>query len=196
MGLRIEIAFTGQIDEDGDVFTEECLRQAAASNPYLKYDERSGSLYAEGILSFVKAGRRHFLEMWRMSHDEVSVSGTCPPAPEDLEIEEAVIEEIRRRRELGRAKYKKTMEREDLGTLQWAQHALEESLDHSVYLKKFMREHRRRLEGYRGLLEKAADMILYYDAEYTNDDELPSIVPEIRAAIQEITEELNGVSSI
>lgn len=130
--------------------------------------------------------------MWRMSHDEVSVSGTCPPTPEDLEIEEAVIEEIRRRRRGGREKYKKTMEREDLGTLQWAQHALEESLDHSVYLKKFMREHRRRLEGLKGLFEKAADMILYYDAEYTNDDELPSIVPEIRAAIQEIDEELDG----
>ena len=85
------------------------------------------------------------------------------------------------------------MEREDLGTLQWAQHALEESLDHSVYLKKFMKEHRRRLEGLKGLFEKAADMILYYDAEYTNDDELPSIVPEIRAAIQEINEELYGI---
>ncbi|MFA5375871.1 MAG: hypothetical protein WC455_09030 [Dehalococcoidia bacterium] len=115
--------------------------------------------------------------------------------PEDLEIEEAVIEEIRRRRDLGRDKYKKTMEREDLGTLQWAQHALEESLDHSVYLKKFMMEHRRRLEGLKGLLEKAVDMILYYDAEYTDDDELPAIVPEIRATIQEINEELYSIKA-
>jgi len=128
--------------------------------------------------------------MWRMSHDEVSVSGTCPPTPEDLEIEEAVIEEIRRRRELGRAKYKKSVEREDLGTLQWAQHALEESLDHSVYLKKFMREHRRRLEYIKALLDDCADWML--DRLDASDEPAPPIVCDIRAAMQEIDEELDG----
>ena len=129
------------------------------------------------------------IEMWRMSHDEVSVSGTCPPTPEDLEIEEAVIEEIRRRRDLGRGKYKKTMEREDLCTLQWAQHALEESLDHSVYLKKFMKEHRRRLEHIKTLLDDCVDWML--DRLDGSDEPTPPIVCSIRAAIQEIDEELD-----
>lgn len=182
MGERFEIARADGIDGEGNIFTEEVLRAAAERSPLLRYDERTKTLYAKGM---------PLLAAMQMAAHDVS-----SPSKEDLEIEEAVIEEIRQRRGWGRDKYKKTMEREDLGTLQWAQHALEESLDHSVYLKKFMREHRRRLERYKGLLEKAADMILYYDAEYTNDDELPSIVPEIRAAIQEINEELNGVSSI
>lgn len=192
--IKVCIAWRGMgVSRKRDSFSEEALREAAKRNPQrLRFDEDSGDLWWEGPLSEVKGAEKLTFHNLAGVYDEVSMGCQALPSQEDLEIEEAVIEKIRRRRDLGREKYKKTMEREDLGSLQWAQHALEESLDHSVYLKKFMREHRRRLEGLKGLLEKAVDMILYYDAEYTNDDELPSIVPEIRAGIAEINEELDG----
>lgn len=189
---KIAIAHAGVMDGDGYVFTAEALRQAAALSPYLEYDERTGTLYSS-LLSLSRAAKTmgQFIEfMYISGYNDASVSGTCPPTPEDLEIEEAVIEEIRRRRDLGRDKYKKTMEREDLGSLQWAQHALEESLDHSVYLKKFMREHRRRLEILKTLLDDCADRML--DRLDASDEPTPPIVCDIRAAIQEIDEELNG----
>ena len=55
-------------------------------------------------------------------------------------IEELVIERIRQRAEEGKAKYGVTMERTDLSTKEWLNHALEESLDLSVYLMKLVDE--------------------------------------------------------
>ena len=55
-------------------------------------------------------------------------------------IEELVIERIRQRAEEGKAKYGVTMERTDLSTKEWLNHALEESLDLSVYLMKLIDE--------------------------------------------------------
>jgi hypothetical protein len=57
-----------------------------------------------------------------------------------LEIEEAVIAKIRERREKGRAKYVKTMERDDLSTRQWLIHAQEEAMDFVVYLERLIRD--------------------------------------------------------
>jgi hypothetical protein len=54
------------------------------------------------------------------------------------EIEERVINEIRKRRDAGRAKYKTTMERTDLTRKQWLQHAKEEALDLAIYLEKLI----------------------------------------------------------
>lgn len=48
--------------------------------------------------------------------------------------------ELRKRAEFGKAKYGVTMEREDLTTKQWIQHALEEGMDFSVYLEKLREE--------------------------------------------------------
>lgn len=56
------------------------------------------------------------------------------------EIEECVINDIRARRELGRAKYGKSMERTDLGLREFLQHAYEECLDQAIYLKRAMRD--------------------------------------------------------
>ena len=56
------------------------------------------------------------------------------------EIEESVVEDIRSRRELGRAKYGKTMERNDLTLREWLQHAYEEALDQAIYLRRAIRD--------------------------------------------------------
>ena len=64
------------------------------------------------------------------------------PAPSEQkpnEVEEAVIDQIRKRRDAGRSKYGTTMERTDLSILQWVQHAQEEAMDFSIYLEKLKR---------------------------------------------------------
>lgn len=55
------------------------------------------------------------------------------------EVEEAVVAQIRSRRDAGRSKYRTTMERTDLSILQWVQHAQEEAMDFSIYLEKLKR---------------------------------------------------------
>ena len=60
-----------------------------------------------------------------------------------IEIEECVINDIRARRELGRMKYGKTMERDDLGLAEFLRHAYEECLDQAIYLKRAMRDLRK-----------------------------------------------------
>ena len=55
-------------------------------------------------------------------------------------IEDEVCEEIQARAKRGLNKYGVTMEREDLTIVEWLQHALEESLDLAVYLKRLQHE--------------------------------------------------------
>ena len=55
-------------------------------------------------------------------------------------IEDEVCEEIQARAARGLNKYGVTMEREDLTIVEWLQHALEESLDLAVYLKRLQHE--------------------------------------------------------
>ena len=54
-----------------------------------------------------------------------------------------IVKEVRKdlldRSELGIKKYGVTLDREDLSLRDWLQHAYEESLDHSLYLKKSIR---------------------------------------------------------
>jgi len=64
---------------------------------------------------------------------------TTPPEPAEKEVEEAVCDAIRSRRDAGRKKYGTTMERQDLTPLQWLQHAQEEAMDFSIYLEKLRR---------------------------------------------------------
>lgn len=61
------------------------------------------------------------------------------PTSLQLEVEESVISQIRSRRDLGRKKYGTSMERVDLTSIQWVQHALEECLDQAIYLEKLKR---------------------------------------------------------
>jgi hypothetical protein len=52
---------------------------------------------------------------------------------------ETVIALLRQREETGIAKYGTTCDRSDLGPMQWAMHAAEESLDRAMYLVAMQR---------------------------------------------------------
>lgn len=54
-------------------------------------------------------------------------------------IEDSIIEMIRSRQAVGERKYGTTLDRTDLSLVDWLKHALEESLDHSLYLQKIIR---------------------------------------------------------
>ena len=56
-------------------------------------------------------------------------------------IEDRVAAEILGRAALGKAKYGVTMDRQDLSTLEWLQHAKEEAMDLAVYLEKLIQEY-------------------------------------------------------
>jgi hypothetical protein len=71
------------------------------------------------------------------SYGEAEVSYKGKP---DFSVEESVIDEIRKRSQVGFKKYGKTMTRTDLSVREWLQHALEEALDLSVYLKRVIME--------------------------------------------------------
>jgi hypothetical protein len=51
-------------------------------------------------------------------------------------IVEAVISSFKERSEVGVKKYKKTMDRDDLSTLEWLQHFQEELMDATLYIEK------------------------------------------------------------
>tara|TARA_R110000868_G_scaffold136533_1_gene349554 strand:- start:859 stop:1044 length:186 start_codon:yes stop_codon:yes gene_type:complete len=51
-------------------------------------------------------------------------------------IVESVISSFKQRSEVGIKKYNKTMERDDLTTLEWLQHLQEELMDATLYLEK------------------------------------------------------------
>ncbi len=60
-----------------------------------------------------------------------------------IECEEAVIEKIRLRRDVGRKKYGVSMERDDLSIEDWVKHAQEEAMDLAIYLERVGRELRK-----------------------------------------------------
>ncbi len=55
-------------------------------------------------------------------------------------IVESVIKQFKDRSEVGIAKYGVTLNREDLSTLQWLQHAQEEAMDFCLYLERLKQE--------------------------------------------------------
>lgn len=55
-------------------------------------------------------------------------------------ILQIVIAELKVREERGLSKYGTTVDRKDLTTKEWLQHAYEEALDLAVYLKKIINE--------------------------------------------------------
>ena len=55
-------------------------------------------------------------------------------------FEEKVIDKIRKRAEVGKAKYGVTMERGDLNTTEWLTHLQEELMDASVYVERLLEE--------------------------------------------------------
>jgi predicted nuclease with TOPRIM domain len=51
-----------------------------------------------------------------------------------------LLEKYVQRAEIGKAKYNMDMDRDDLSITEWVNHALEESMDLSIYLTKIKRE--------------------------------------------------------
>ena len=55
-------------------------------------------------------------------------------------IVESVIEQFKQRSEVGKVKYGITLDRTDLSTGEWIEHAIEESMDFILYLRKLKTE--------------------------------------------------------
>tara|TARA_R110002050_G_scaffold85378_4_gene182253 strand:+ start:1944 stop:2162 length:219 start_codon:yes stop_codon:yes gene_type:complete len=55
-------------------------------------------------------------------------------------IVESVIGSFKQRSDVGIRKYNKTMDRNDLSTLEWLQHLQEELMDATLYLEKLKKE--------------------------------------------------------
>ena len=55
-------------------------------------------------------------------------------------VVESVIEQFRSRSEVGKKKYGVTLDRDDLSTLEWIDHAIEESMDFILYLHKIKKQ--------------------------------------------------------
>jgi hypothetical protein len=79
-----------------------------------------------------------------------------PSSPD--EIEEKVIAEIRKRRDVGRTKYGVSMERTDLDRRAWLQHAKEEALDLAIYLQKLIEQENPDSDSNTTVLTKSASV--------------------------------------
>ena len=55
-------------------------------------------------------------------------------------IVESVVSSFKQRSDVGIKKYNKTMDRNDLSTLEWLQHLQEELMDATLYLEKLKKE--------------------------------------------------------
>ena len=54
----------------------------------------------------------------------------------------SVLESFKKRSEIGIKKYNTTLERNDLSTLEWLQHAQEETMDFVLYLERLKQEYK------------------------------------------------------
>ena len=54
----------------------------------------------------------------------------------------SVLESFKKRSETGIKKYNTTLERTDLSTLEWLQHAQEEAMDFVLYLERLKQEYK------------------------------------------------------
>ena len=54
----------------------------------------------------------------------------------------SVLESFKNRSEIGIKKYNTTLERKDLSTLEWLQHAQEEAMDFVLYLERLKQEYK------------------------------------------------------
>jgi hypothetical protein len=91
-------------------------------------------------VSTTRSGLIDVHESWCQLVDPQPAPVCIPLQGSTPEVEEAVIEEIRKRRDVGRKKYQTSMERTDLSVEEWIQHAKEEALDFAIYLEKLKRE--------------------------------------------------------
>jgi hypothetical protein len=72
-------------------------------------------------------------------YDIITDSWWTVPVSGD-KVVESVVDEIRHRSVVGVKKYGVTLERTDLSLEQWVQHAMEEAMDLTLYLKRIQME--------------------------------------------------------
>lgn len=107
------VAFDWERTKEGaDYWSEVCFKYS--DNRII--DELVNSLVADGIEVF--------------EEEEVK-----PDA-----IVESVVNQLRERSEFGIKKYGTTLERQDLNTLDWIEHAKQEAMDFVLYLERLKRE--------------------------------------------------------
>lgn len=58
-------------------------------------------------------------------------------------IVESVVEQYKERSEVGIKKYNKTLDRDDLSSLEWLKHLQEELMDATLYIEKIIQDGRR-----------------------------------------------------
>lgn len=61
-----------------------------------------------------------------------------------------VMVDLRDREKMGIEKYGVSVDKAELDTLQWMQHAYEESLDHAIYMKKIILDAHREIQRVKG----------------------------------------------
>lgn len=61
--------------------------------------------------------------------------------PKSDSIVESVINQFKKRSEVGIKKYRTTLDRNDLTTLEWINHAQQEAMDFCLYLEKLKQLH-------------------------------------------------------
>jgi len=104
----------------------------------LKYQKLDGQDLETDVLSLAfnwhstKEGRDYWYNLHR------------PEPPKELKdtIVESVINQFKQRSEVGINKYGVTLDRTDLSTLEWLQHAQEEAMDFCLYLEKLKKEYK------------------------------------------------------
>ena len=111
--------------------------QASKKYPVITADGSGYLFYAftpEGRLNITDALPRLF-----PIPDGMVFQDEAPPAPETSFILSEVINDLKRREQVGIKKYGTTVDRSDLSTEQWVQHFYEELLDASVYARAILK---------------------------------------------------------
>ena len=74
--------------------------------------------------------------------NDIVVNGHEILSPPKDAVVEAVRDDLLRRSQVGIKKYNTTLERNDLSTLEWLQHAQEEAMDFVLYLERLKQEYK------------------------------------------------------
>jgi hypothetical protein len=96
------------------------------------------------ISTFVRAfnGNKNKLDVLAQDHAELimRISPFYKSKQSTDKIVESVINQFKQRSEIGIAKYGTTLERKDLSTLEWIEHAKQEAMDFILYLERLKQE--------------------------------------------------------
>jgi len=89
---------------------------------------------------FLKEGYNEWLYLERIIEEEVEDSKVTYPGFKPDSVVDAILNKFVTRAEMGFKKYNNTLDRDDLGKLDWINHAQEELMDGILYLEKLKQE--------------------------------------------------------